>query len=365
MTPDLVPDLVDVVSTTEEAGRLPHPPLVVLESLVPLLDDAGLGEGDLQVRRIGGGHSNVTFELERLGWAGVLRRPPRPPYQEKAHDMLREVRVQRALAGTDVPVPRIDLVERTGEVLGVPFYVMERLEGVVLTDRVPDELDVGSAAPARLGELTVDTLAALHEVDPHGVGLTNFGRPDGFAERQLATFGALWASHRTRDLDDIEVAERWLRQNVPAPSGPASVIHGDYRLANLLWSELRSPRLGALLDWELATVGEPLSDLGYLLSTYPQSAAERGTLLDEASVAVQAGLPDRAGIVARYEELTDRDTSSIPWWVALAFWRTAVGLESFYRRGLAGTTDDPFILQLREGVPELARQAVAAIEGEW
>jgi aminoglycoside phosphotransferase (APT) family kinase protein len=278
--------------------------------------------------------------------------------------MVREATVQRALAATGVPVPRILLLEETGDVLGVPFYVMEWLDGDVITDAVPPPLD-NPGGHRQLGLAFIGTLVTLHQVDREAISLARFGRPDGFLDRQLGTFSRLWQTHRTRDIADVDKAEAWLRASLPAPSGVPALVHGDYRMGNLMWARRPAARVAALLDWELATAGEPLSDLGYLLSTYPDGPGDEGALLSLAGAVARGAFPHRAELVARYAEATGRDLSGLRWWVVLAFWRTAVGLESFYRRGLAGTTGDPFILKLERGVPQLAQQALRAIEGDW
>lgn len=355
--------LVDVVDTAEDAARLEHPPLLVRQSMLARLDAHGLGSGEPRIARIGAGHSNVTFLIERDGWVGILRRPPRPPYQDKAHDVLREAVVQQALRDTVLPVPQIQLVVEHDPVLQVPYYLMTRVHGDVVTDTVPARFDSPSGRHA-LGMRLADTLADLHGLDHVELGLGQLGRPDGFAERQLATFGRLWRTHRTRDIPAVDEAERWLRRHVPASAGARSIVHGDYRLANVMFAPGPQARVAALLDWELATVGDPESDLGYLLSTYPERADETGPLFSEAAVVASGdGFPSRDALVERYVRRTGRDPRALSWWVVLAFWRTAVGLESYYRRGVAGTTDDPFIHKLKTGVPLLGEYAVQAIGG--
>lgn len=356
-------ELVDVVDTPADAAELAHPPLLVRSAVTAVLDGAGLGAGELRVTRIGDGHSNVTFLVERDDWRGVLRRPPRPPYQAKAHDMLREARIQQALADTAVAVPRILHVEHGLEVLGVPFYLMEWHEGVFVGKTVPAVLD----APERrreAGMAFVDQLSQLHLVNHAAAGLEGLGRGQEHAARQLHVFGKLWQSHRTRDLPQLEVAEQWLRDHVPPDAGRPTLLHGDFRLANVMFAPQEPVRVRALLDWELSTVGDPISDLGYLLSTYPERPEESGTLLSEAAGAASGGFPGRTELVDRYAAATGFDLASLSWWVTLAFWRTAVGLESFYKRAVEGTTDDPFIHALATGVPELAERAVRALEGE-
>ncbi|MFF0105906.1 phosphotransferase family protein [Streptomyces hirsutus] len=350
--------LVDVVDTSAQRAALAHPPLLVREPLAAFLDAEGMGRGPVREARIGEGHSNVTYLLRRDGWEGVLRRPPRPPYQESAHDVLREARVQRALLPTAVPVPRILATEPTGSVLGVPFYVMDKLTGDVVTGSVPTALDTPEGRYG-LGTELVDTLVRLHQVDIDAAGLRSLGRGERFLDRQLRTFGHLWDTHRTRAIPAVDEAGQWLLAHRPAQSD-TTLVHGDYRLGNLMFAPGSTPRLLALLDWELATLGDPLTDLGYLLSTYPEGTQDSGALLSLAGAVRGGHFPTRGELVCHYAERTGRSTDGLHWYVALAFWRTAVGLESFYRRALQGTTDDPFIAELEHGVPELAEQALAA-----
>lgn len=356
-------ELVDVVDTAEQAACLAHPPLLVRESVSTLLDRAGLGQGQLRATRIGDGHSNVTFLVERDDWRGVLRRPPRPPYQVKAHDMLREAQIQQALTTTAVQVPRILHVESDILALGVPFYVMEWQEGVFVGKSVPTVLDAPEARRAA-GLAFVDQLSQLHRVDFTAAGLGALGRGDEFAARQLHVFGKLWQSHRTRDLPLLDEVERWLHEHRPSDPSQPALLHGDYRLANVMFAPTSPVRVQALLDWELSTIGDPIADLGYLVSTYPETAKDAGALLSEASAAGTGSFPTRTELVERYGTATGFDLSSLSWWVTLAFWRTAVGLESFYMRAVEGTTDDPFIHQLEAGVPGLAERAVRAMNGE-
>lgn len=353
--------LVDVVETQDDADRLSPPPLLIRRNVERLLDARGFGTGPVQTHRVGDGHSNVTFRVERDGWRGVLRRPPRPPYQAKAHDMMREASIQRALAASDVEVPAILHVEKEPGTLDVPFYVMEWLDGVIVGRTVPAALDAPQDRRA-IGESFVEQLARLHLVDVDRVGLRALSRGGDFARRQLHVFADLWASHRTRELPDIERVESWLRAHAPEPTDRHVLLHGDFRLPNVMFASHAPVQVLALLDWELSTLGDPMADLGYLMSTYPERPEEDSTLMVEAAAAATGGFPSRAELVDRYVDATGADVSSLSWWVVLAYWRTAVGLESFYRRAVAGTTDDPFIRALEHGVPGLATEALRAIE---
>jgi aminoglycoside phosphotransferase (APT) family kinase protein len=348
---------VDVVDTPAEAAVLPLPPLVVLEPLARWLDAQGLGAGRLVATRIGAGHSNATFLLERAGERMVLRRPPRPPLPPSAHDMLREAHVLAALHGR-ARVPRLLAVCPDDDVLGVPFYVMEELHGDVVTDRLPASL-AGADARRRAGLDLVDALAELHAVDAEHAGLADFGRPDGYLERQVRRFSALWEHNATRVLPLVEELAGWLRAELP-DSRWAGVVHGDYRLGNVMLEPMEA-RVQALLDWELATLGDPLADLGYLVATYSDADSEP-TVLELSPVTRAPGFPSRAELVERYRERSGRDIGSLAWYEALALWKGAVFCEGLYGRSLRGETGDDWTASLADGVPGLLRAAAATAE---
>ena len=347
----------DVVETPAEAAALPLPPLVVLQPLTAWLDEHGLGRGPLSARRIGTGHSNATFLLERGSARLVLRRAPRPPLPPSAHDMLREARVLGALQGR-ARVPRVLGVCAQSDVLGVPFYVMQELHGDVVTDALPDVL---ASADARrsAGDDLVDALVELHGVDIESAGLTGFGRPDGYLERQVQRFTALWEVNATRDLPLVGELSAWLGARLPA-SPEACVVHGDYRLGNVMLERER-PRVLALLDWELATLGDPLADLGYLVATY-SDARSPGTALELSRVTRCRGFPTREELAERYGERSGRPVDALGWYETLALWKAAVFCEGIYGRSLRGETADAWERSLERGVPGLLRAAAATAE---
>jgi aminoglycoside phosphotransferase (APT) family kinase protein len=348
---------VDVVDTLEEAAALSLPPLVVRRPLEAWLDGQGLGDGPLAAARIGAGHSNATFLLERGSERMVLRRAPRPPLPPSAHDMLREARVLSALHGR-ARVPRVLAVCRDVNVLGVPFYVMEELHGHVVTEDLPASL--GSADARRsAGHDLVDALVELHAVDSESAGLSDFGRPDGYLERQLRRFAALWEHNATRELPLVAELGAWLGSELPR-SASARIVHGDYRLGNVMLEETQ-PRVLALLDWELATLGDPLADLGYLVATW-SDASSPPTVLDLSPVTRSDGFPSRAELVARYGERSGREVGGLAWYEVLALWKAAVFCEGLYGRFLRGETADPWTGSLGEGVPGLLRAAAATAE---
>jgi aminoglycoside phosphotransferase (APT) family kinase protein len=345
---------VDVVETAVEAAALPLAPLVVRQPLAAWLDARGLGAGPLAVTRIGAGHSNATFLLERAGERIVLRRPPRPPLPPSAHDMLREARVLRALEGR-ARVPRVLAVCHDEDVLGVPFYVMEELVGHVVTDDLPAALATPKARRSA-GHDLVDALVELHAVSIEDAGLEGFGRPDGYLERQVRRFAALWEHSATREQPLVAELAAWLGAALPS-SGGACVVHGDYRLGNVMLDQAR-PRVLALLDWELATLGDPLADLGYLVATYSEAGSPT-TVLDLSPVTRSEGFPSRAELVERYAERSGRAVDALAWYETLALWKAAVFCEGLYGRYLRGETADPWTGSLGEGVPGLLRAAAA------
>jgi aminoglycoside phosphotransferase (APT) family kinase protein len=322
------------------------------EPLAAYLDSLGLGTGAARIEPIGDGHSNLTFLVEREGARVVLRRPPQGPLPPSAHDVIREARLLSALRPHGTPVPEVLGTCEDEGVIGAPFYVMAWADGHVLGGEMPAGL-VGEAE--RLSECLVDGLVDLHAVDATDAGLAGFGRPDGYLGRQLKRFGGLYETNATRPLPDLEVVADWLAANLP--ESPAStVVHGDYRLGNVMIAP--SPtRLAAILDWEMATIGDPLADLGYMTAMWSEAGDPPNPVGDLSSVTRGAGFPDRAFVVARYAERTGRSLDALPWYQVLAIWKAAIFLEGSFRRFGAGTTTDPYFASLESGVPALAALA--------
>jgi aminoglycoside phosphotransferase (APT) family kinase protein len=346
----------DIVRTAAEGSDGAREPLLVLDPLLAFLDAHGLGEGEPEIEPIGDGHSNVTYALRRGGVELVVRRPPRGPLPPSAHDVLREARVLRALEGR-APVPRVLAVCDDTTLIGAPFYVMERMEGEVVTDAVPAALD-SDAERRRMGDALVDALVTLHAVDWRAAGLEGFGRPDGYLERQLKRFGGLWERNRTRELPAVERVGRWLGEHLPE-SPPATIVHGDYRLGNVMYAAAAPAHVVALFDWEMSTIGDPLADLGYLCTFWVGRDDAPGGIFEQHAVTRQAGFPTRDELVARYEERSGRSMSDIRWYRALALWKIIVFMEGNYRRALAGSVDDPYLTSFGEAIADLADSAEA------
>lgn len=348
----------DIVQTAEEAARQSAPPLLILERVEEFLDASGIGSGPVQARRIGEGQSNVTFHLARGGAAVVLRRGPRPPLPPSTHDMVREANIQSLLAPLGIPVPKILAVCADANVLGVPFYLMDFVDGEVVTDKVPAHLD----APAQrrgTSEAAVDMLVRLHSVDIGHGGIAGIGRPDGYLKRQVSRFAALWDAGAVRDLPQVGQLGQWLEANRPDTQASA-VIHGDYRLGNLMFARQGPARVKSVLDWEMATLGDPLADLGYLTATYAQ-AGTPSTLLELTPVTAQPGYLDRGELAVRYNEHFGLDLAALPWYQTLALWKAAIFTEAIHMRWKHGerTGGEQFGAALESGVPRLLETAAA------
>ncbi len=322
---------------TDVAGR---PPGLDLARLRGYLDQTlpGLVAGDLTAELIAGGRSNLTYTVEdgRSRW--VVRRPPLGHVLATAHDMSREVRVIRALAGTGVPVPTVvDLCEDPA-VLGAPFYLMEHVPGRTYRSAA-DLRALGERHTEALSRRVVETLAELHAVDPAEVGLADFGRPEGFLPRQVRRWGTQLDASRSRPLRGIDELRAGLAARLPAEQ-PAAVVHGDYRLDNLLVdSDRGQDRVAAVLDWEMATLGDPLTDLGLLL-VYDLVASDAPDLAD-ASLA--PGFLRGEQLLSAYAAASGRSLPPMGFYVALASFKLAVILEGIhYRHSLGQTAGEGF-----------------------
>jgi aminoglycoside phosphotransferase (APT) family kinase protein len=333
----------------------------------PLVDPAALtaylrhrlptAAGDLKLERHRAGHSNETFFLRWGDRDLVLRRPPRGAFLPTAHDVGREHRVLAALAPTNVPAPRPVLWCEDPSVIGAPFYLMERVPGQVIRDRLPPALADEPEARARIGDEMIDALAQLHAVDWRAVGLEGFGRPDGYLARQVKRWGGQLdlTEPLTRPVPDLHRIRAWLEQRIPS-DGATAIVHGDYKLDNVVFDD--RGRLVAVLDWEMSTIGDPLADLGWMLTFWSEAGEEPGFELDEEGLTRLPGFRTRAELVARYEDRTGRAVGDLTFYVVLAGWKLAILLEGSYARHLAGMTDDPFFARLGDGVPALAARAL-------
>ena len=319
--------------------------------------------GKFTIHRLGEGQSCLTYLLRGHGWEVVLRRPPRGELPPTAFDVTREYRVMKALFdhGASVPVPQPFHLCADRSVIGAPFYLMEKVEGEVVRGELPVNLS-GEEDRGRMGRELLDTLLALGRVDYLSVGLDGFGKPVGYLERQLLRMHQLWQLARFRDLPDIDHVGMWLAEHPPSPQPPA-IVHGDYKLDNVVLAPESPATIVAVVDWEMSTIGDPLADLGWLLYFW-RDPGDPDLGLRIASVTDLPGFPRRRDLLERYASSVPIDDEHIPWYVALAGWKIAIIMEGSYKRFRGGITDHPGFAQLEEGVPALARRARQAIEGD-
>lgn len=322
-----------------------------LESAAPDLFD-----GPLTARLISGGRSNLTYGVSDGRRELVLRRPPLGHVLKTAHDMTREHRVITALAGTDVPVPRTYLLCDDTEIIGAPFYIMDLVEGTPF--RTADELaPLGADRVRAISERMVDTLATLHAVDPKTVGLEDFGRAEGFLERQVRRWQTQLDASRSRALAGADELHRLLVEHLPASSG-TTIVHGDYRLDNVLIDD--RDHVAAVLDWEMATLGDPLTDVA-LLMVYQQLARMDGPV-PVSTVSRAPGFLDDDALLSRYADANGRDLSGMAFHLGLAYFKLAVILEGIHFRFLQGQTVGEGFSAFGDAVEPLLHEGISALQ---
>jgi aminoglycoside phosphotransferase (APT) family kinase protein len=321
--------------------------------LGPLLADTLRDDSwtELTASLIAGGKSNLTFELTSPAGVLILRRPPSGKLLPSAHDMGREVRVQTALASSGVPVPEIVARDATPELLGVPFYVMRKVAGHVIRDDMP----AGYAESARerqgIADALIDALAALHALDPERMALGDFGRPKGFLGRQLRRWRGQWEASRTAEVPAVDTLIRELATRLPHSPRPA-IVHGDYRLDNCLMDPTDPGRVAAVLDWEMSTLGDPLTDLGLMLFYWRETGEQQHSLAP--TVTVLPGFPGREYLVRGYADATGIDTTDIGFYEAFAHFKFAVIAQGIAARVAAGSMAGQDFGDLSEEIVRIA-----------
>jgi aminoglycoside phosphotransferase (APT) family kinase protein len=309
----------------------------------------------LTFERIAGGRSNLTYAVgDAAGHRWALRRPPLGKRLGSAHDMGREHKVMAALQETPVPVPPVVGLCEDEATNGAPFYVMEFVEGPILRAKGDAELFPGEEERRAIGERVVDTLVEIHAVEPDAVGLGDLGRKEDYVARQLRRWHGQWEKSKTRELPVVDSVHERLSARIPE-QGPAAIVHGDYRLDNMILSP--SGEVAAVVDWELCTLGDPLADVGLLMVYWSEPGDEFVPLFEPATQA--AGFPTREQLRRRYEERSGRDLSQLDFYVALGFWKLAIILEGVFARYAAGQygSDDEGFLQFAKVVERLAQGA--------
>lgn len=290
--------------------------------------------GPLTARLIAGGRSNPTYEVSDGTHHWILRRPPYGEVLQSAHDMSREATVMGALAGSAVPVPHVVGVCRDPEVLGAEFYVMDKLVGRTL--RTAE--DTRSLTPDQRGRLTdtmIRTLVALHEIDPADVGLEDWGRPQGYLERQLNRWERQWHVIKTSERPRVDEVIGMLRRSMPETTLPG-IVHGDYKIDNLLVAHEDPTQILGVLDWEMSTLGDTLADLGMLISFWDEAGTFHNPIT--AGATALEGFPTANEVVRKYADLRNISIDSLDWYIIFADLKLAVILEQIHARHLAGTT---------------------------
>ena len=312
--------------------------LIDLERLSGWMDEQGLPRGPLQeVELLGGGTQNILLKFKRGGMGFVLRRPPEHPRANSDETMRREARVLSAIADTGVPHPRFIAGCPRSDVLGACFYLMEPVEGFNPTTGLPDPHRSDPALRHAMGLELIDAVVTLGAVDYREVGLEDFGKPQGYLERQVERWRSqldgysTFAGYPGPDIPGVDRVAAWLTDNLPR-QWSAGIIHGDYHLANVLYS-YDGPRVAAIVDWELSTIGDPLLDLGWLLATWHDPDDPLGGLM---LVTPWQGFPSPDELIARYRERSVRDISAIDWYVVLACYKLGIILEGTHARACAG-----------------------------
>jgi len=316
--------------------------------------------GAVSVEQFPGGHSNLTYCVHHGDREYVLRRPPFGSKVKTAHDMGREVTVLSALAPVYPRAPRVLAYEPTGEVLGAPFYLMQRRRGVILRKDLPAELAGDHGRIRQVCELLVDALVDLHAVDYAAAGLGEFGKPAGYIERQVTGWTELYKASQTDDVPAVTEVAAWLAQHMPADGTP-SLIHNDFKFDNVIFDASLSQITG-VLDWEMTTIGDPLMDLGTTLSYWAQASDPPAYHQLPFGPTAKPGMMTREEVARRYLERSGRRAGSLVFYYAFGLLKTAVIAQQIYYRYKQGLTQDPRFAAIGIGVRLLSEQARTAID---
>jgi aminoglycoside phosphotransferase (APT) family kinase protein len=300
---------------------------------------SNLGSGSLEVRQFPSGASNLTYLLSIGDWEAVLRRPPFGPVPPRAHDMRREAGLLERIHPVFPLAPRPYLFCDDLNIMGVPFYVMERRRGFVLNNTLPPGVEMTPELGLRISEAVVDTLVQIHAVDWQSAGLAEFGHPDGFLERQLRGWIERYTRAATEESPDVSSLTRWLVEHIPISPAPA-LIHNDFKLNNTLVNSTDPARPTAVLDWEMATIGDPLFDLAVSLGYWIQSDDPVELQAIVPTVTPLPGFFSRAEFMQRYAAQSGRDLSSMNFYMSFAYFKFAGILQQIYVRWKRGQTED-------------------------
>jgi aminoglycoside phosphotransferase (APT) family kinase protein len=320
-------------------------------------------EQALEVVQFAGGHANLTYLLRYGDQEYVLRRPPLGPVAPSSHDMSREYRVLSRLYQGYPLAPRAYLFCEDSSIIGAPFFVMERRHGIVIRRTIPEAFGGGrdAATNCRISEVLMDTLADLHDVDHRAVGLGDLGKPEGFLRRQVEGWTARYERARTKDVPVVTEMAQWLRDNLPA-SPPATLVHNDWRLDNMMFDAKDPGRAEAVFDWDMCTVGDPLADVGTLLSAWIEASEGSPGAGQVGMPSMVPGFLTRREAVERYGKRRGVDVSTMPYYYVFGIFKIAVVLQQIYYRYHVGQTKDERFAPFEQGAEMLFWKAKQSSE---
>jgi aminoglycoside phosphotransferase (APT) family kinase protein len=317
--------------------------------------------GPLGVRQYPSGHSNLTYSVQLGPREMVLRRPPFGSKVKSAHDMGREYRVLSKLHGHYAPAPQVLLFCDDLDVLGAPFYLMEPIHGVILRGDVPPGLVFSPEVARRVSESFLDNLALLHSLDYNAVGLAELGKPQGYLERQVRGWIERYHGSKTHDIPEVETISAWIQKHMPA-SSEATLIHNDYKYDNVVLDRSDLTRIIGVLDWEMCTIGDPLTDLGSALAYWVDASDPPEILEMSWGPTAAAGSLKRAELARRYAQKTGRDVSEMPFYLVFARFKIAVIVQQIYYRYQQGLTHDERFAAMPQRIKLLLSAALRTIE---
>jgi aminoglycoside phosphotransferase (APT) family kinase protein len=318
--------------------------------------------GALVIRQYPSGHSNLTYALQIGSREMVLRRPPFGSKVKTAHDMGREFRVLSKLHAHYAPAPQVLCFSEDDSVLGAPFYLMEPIHGIILRRDIPPGLDFSARVAQRVSESFLDNLALLHSLDYKAVGLGDLGKPQGYLERQVRGWIERYHGSQTHDIPEVEGISHWIEQHMPATSG-AALIHNDYKYDNAVLDPNDITKIIGVLDWEMCTIGDPLSDLGSALAYWVEASDPPEILETRWGPTTSAGSLTRAQLVDRYAQKTGRDVSSMAFYLVFARFKIAVIVQQIYYRYHQGLTRDERFADMPQRIKLLLGAALRTAEG--
>ena len=299
----------------------------------------GLPDGDLEVWQFPSGASNLTYLVKIGDWEGVLRRPPLGPLPPKAHDMGRESNLLKKLHEAFPLAPKPYFFCEDESIVGAPFYVMERREGVIVDASFPEGVEPTDELRRGISRMVVDTFVELHAVDWQKAGLGELGRPEGFLERQVKGWIGRYDKAKTEVIEEVEPLTEWIARDIPE-SPPATIVHNDYKLNNLLLNPEDLTEVRAVLDWEMTTIGDPLFDLAVSLSYWVEAGDSQELKEVLPTVASTPGFMTRREFIDRYAEQSGRDLSNVHWYVVFGYFKLAGILQQIFARWKNGQTQD-------------------------